>query len=197
LVYRVAASLAQCAAFKGISVSTPFAVAKGAERCVERVAQPLAGAAQEEKQMKSLFRSIVLAVGMLALAGVHNASAQIDNTVEFTTSFAFTVGNTTVPAGSYTIAPADGEDPKVLELKGGRTSVLFETESAQAKQTPSKTEVVFSRYVNGYVLKNIWVDGSDTGYVTENALGERHISKRGGSSSEHRIAARKTAKSPK
>jgi len=143
--------------------------------------------------MRSLCRSIVLAGGLLALAGVHNASAQIDNELSFTTSFAFTAGNTTLPAGSYTIAPADGDDPKVLELKGGRTSVLFETESAQAKQTPSKSEVVFSRFGNGYVLKNVWVDGSDTGYVTENALGERHISKGGGSPVEHRVAAQKTA----
>jgi hypothetical protein len=33
------------------------------------------------------FRSIVLAAGILAVTGVHDASAQIDTSVEFTTLF--------------------------------------------------------------------------------------------------------------
>lgn len=142
--------------------------------------------------MKSLVRSTLLAAGIVMIAGVHNASAQIDNALEFTTSFSFTAGNATLPAGSYTITPSD-DDPQVLELTGAGTSVFFLTDSAQPKTTPSKDEVVFSRYGGQYVLKNIWTMGSDVGYVTENALGERHISKHATLSTESRVAARKTA----
>jgi hypothetical protein len=146
--------------------------------------------------MKSLFRSIVLAGGMVVVASAHYASAQIIGSVEFTTSFPFTVGNTTVPAGSYTITPVD-EDAQVLELSGAQTAVLFATESAEPKQTPSKDEIVFRHYGNGYVLKNVWEAGSNIGYVTQTALGERHLSKRGGTSTESRVAARRIASNSK
>jgi len=149
-----------------------------------------------EKIMTSSFRLNVLAAGIVLLAGVHDASAQIENQLDFTTSFAFTVGNTTVPAGRYTITPVE-DDPWVLELKGGRTSVLIETLSATPEEVPSKDEIVFQRYGDQYVLKNIWTEGSGTGYVTETAVREEHISRHhGGAPSESRVAAHKRAKKP-
>lgn len=144
--------------------------------------------------MKSSFRLIMLAAGIVLLAGVRDASAQIENRLDFTTSFAFTAGNTTVPAGSYTIAPIE-EDPSVLELKDGRTSVLIETQSATPAEVPSKDEIVFQRYGDQYVLTNIWTEGSGTGYVMEPSAREAQISWRhGGAPRESRVAAHKPAK---
>jgi len=146
--------------------------------------------------MTSSFRLNILAAGIVLLAGVHNASAQIENELDFTTSFAFTVGNTTVPAGRYTITPVE-DDPWVLELKGGRTSVVFETQRATPNEVPSKDEIVFQRYGDQYVLKNIWTEGSGTGYVTEPAAREAHISRHhGGAQGESRVAAHTRAKKP-
>jgi len=146
--------------------------------------------------MKTLFRSCVLVCGLVVLAGVHNASGQIDNALEFTTSFPFVVGNTTLPAGSYTITPAD-EDPQILALRGEGTEVFVATESAQPNQVSSKDEVVFKQYGDRYVLKNIWPAGSTIGYVTENALGEQRTAKSSGATSESRVTAQKAASSPK
>jgi hypothetical protein len=146
--------------------------------------------------MRSLVRSIVIAGAILTLAGVQNASAQIETSVEFTTSFPFTVGNTNVPAGSYSIRQ-DEDNPQILELTGGRTAVLFEAENPQARQTPSKTEVVFKRYGDGYVLKNVWVEGSDMGYETIRTEGERHAAKRGDSKGEQRVAGHKKSNTSK
>ena len=140
--------------------------------------------------------SIGIASGMLILAGVQHASAQIETSVEFTTSFPFTVGNTKVPAGSYSIRQ-DDDNPKILELSGRRTSVLFGAENPQARQTPSKSEIVFSRYGDGYVLKDVWVEGSDMGYEAIGAEGERHAAKRGDSKGEQRVSARKKAEASK
>jgi hypothetical protein len=145
--------------------------------------------------MTSLFRSIGIAGGILLLAGVQSASAQILDAVEFTTSFPFTVGNTTVPAGRYTITP-DEDNPEILRLSGARTSVLFEMDSAQAREAAPKTEVVFKRYGDGYVLKDIWVAGSDTGAEAKALEGERHMAK-SGSEREHHVAARKKAEAAK
>ena len=140
--------------------------------------------------MTSLVRSIGIAAGILVLAGVQNAVAQITNSVEFTTSFPFTVGNTKVPAGSYTIRP-DDDDPNILVLTGARADVLFQTENRAQESIPSKTEVTFNRYGDGYVLKGIQVEGSEIGYLTIPVEGERHATKRGASNGVQRIAARK------
>ena len=140
--------------------------------------------------MRSLVRSIGIALGILIVAGVQNASAQIIDPVEFTTSFPFTVGNTTVPAGSYTIRP-DDDNPQIFELMGKDASALFQVQGADVRAIPSKTEVVFSRYGNTYVLKSIWVEGSASGVETMSGEGERHAAKAAGAKSEQSVAARK------
>jgi hypothetical protein len=139
--------------------------------------------------MRSLVRSIGVLLGILTLAGVQNAGAQIVDTIEFTTTFPFTVGNATVPAGSYTIRP-DEDASQIFELGGKNTAVLFQVASIEAHQTPSATELVFSRYGDRYVLKNIWVAGSDSGEETMAAEGERHAAK-AGAKSEQRVPGRK------
>jgi hypothetical protein len=140
--------------------------------------------------MTSLVRSIGIAGGILVLAGVQNASAQIIYPVEFTTSFPFTVGNTTVPAGSYTIKQ-DDDDAAILELRGAHAAVFFQTVATATPETPSKTEVVFKRYGSGYVLKDVFLAGSNTGAESILVEGEKHAAKQHGPEAEHRIAAKK------
>jgi hypothetical protein len=146
-----------------------------------------------KKKMRSFVRSLGIMLAVLTFAGVQKASAQITDPVEFTTSFAFTVGNTSVPAGSYSIRP-DDDNPQILELTGRNASVLFQAGAAEARQTPSKTEVVFNRYGNTYVLKSIWVEGSNSGVETTPGEGEKHAAKHSGAKSEQRVAARKKSK---
>ena len=141
--------------------------------------------------MRSFVRSIGIAGGLLVLAGVQNADALITETVEFTTSFPFAVGSATVPAGSYTIRP-DEDDPRILMLTGAHASVLFETADTQARERPSKTEVVFQRYGDEYVLKDIWMEGEYVGAESKASEAERHMKKHE-SNGEERVAARKMA----
>jgi hypothetical protein len=147
--------------------------------------------------MTSFIRSrfVSVAAGLLLLAGVHNASAQVIDPVEFRTSFAFTVGNATMPAGNYTIRP-DDTAPSVLELTGPHGSVFFETQNASPRETPAKTEVVFKRYGDQYVLKSIFIEGESTGAEAVAVHGERHGAKAHASANEHRVAARKRIMTP-
>jgi hypothetical protein len=124
------------------------------------------------------------------LAGTPNVSAQIVDTVEFTTAFPFTVGQATLPAGSYTIRQ-DMDNPSVLQLSGANTGVFFETTDVAAPE-PGKTEVVFKRYGNAYVLKDVFVEGSDIGAESIAAEGERHMTKKTATATDHRIAAKKS-----
>jgi hypothetical protein len=143
--------------------------------------------------MKPLARSLGAACAVLMLAGVQNASAQITGSVEFTTSFPFTVGNATVPAGSYTIAP-DFDAPSIFQLTGAHTAVLFQTDTAQAPTTPSGTEVVFKRYGDGYVLKDIWMEGNSVGAESQAAEAEKHMATHPDAVSERRLAATRSTK---
>jgi hypothetical protein len=134
-----------------------------------------------------------MAAGLCLIAGIQNASAQVDDPVEFTTAFPFTVGYGTVPAGSYTIRP-DDDNPGILELQGRATTVFFQAQNTEARKAPSETEVVFKHYGDSYILKDIWVAGSSTGAETLVSEGERHATKQYGSASEERVQARKLAR---
>ena len=142
--------------------------------------------------MRSLVRSLYIAGGIILLAGVQNASAQIVDRVEFTTAFPFTVGHATVPAGSYMITP-DEDNPQFLQLTGEHIGVFFQTESAEARQLPKKTELVFKRYGDGYLLKEIWVAGSNAGATTMATEREKHLAKHHAPAADQRVAARKVA----
>jgi hypothetical protein len=142
--------------------------------------------------MRSLVRSIYTAVGIIVFAGVQNAGAQILDAVTFTTSFPFTVGNTTMPAGSYTINP-DVDNPQILDLSGAGGSVLFQVELTEANKTRSTTEVVFKRYGDRYLLKDIWVEGQNSGATATAAEGERHAN-RLDLNGEQRVAAQRSPK---
>lgn len=126
----------------------------------------------------------------MLLAGIRTVSAQLEYPVEFTTAFPFTVGDATVPPGTYTIRP-DDDNPAILELTGGRVTVLFLTNNAAAAAAVARSEVVFKRYGDTYVLKTIWVDGSSTGAMSVAAEGERHATKNQGAESEERVAAQR------
>ena len=140
--------------------------------------------------MKSLVCSLGIAAGIVLIAGVHNASAQITGDVEFTTAFPFAVGPATVPAGRYTIEP-DLDHPEILLLTGTRASVFFQTGATESRETPSKTEVVFKRYGDSYVLKEIWIEGSSSGAEAIAGEGERHASKGRSPEPERRVSATK------
>ena len=140
--------------------------------------------------MKSLRRSIGIAGGLLWLAGAQTASAQVIDTIEFTTTFPFTVGYATVPAGRYTITP-DDDNGQMFRLTGERSAVFFQADAEQARTAAPKTEVVFKRYGDSYVLKDIWIEGSADGVETKAVEAEHHAAKHA-AKGEQRVAGRKT-----
>jgi hypothetical protein len=139
--------------------------------------------------MKSAFVLLTLTGALVVGVGVHRVNAQIDASIQFTTAFPFTVANTTLPAGTYTVTP-DELDPAMLAVRGARSAVYVATTDATPKETPSKTELVFERYGGGYVLKNIWLAGSTQGYEVDVTHAEKHVARNNETPSERRVAAR-------
>ena len=81
--------------------------------------------------------------------------------VTFTTSFPFTVGHKTLPAGTYTVRPAHAGDGALLEIQGRDDSAIFAGQNAGTPRVaPGEDAVVFDRTGDHYVLSEIW-DGAE------------------------------------
>jgi hypothetical protein len=147
--------------------------------------------------MKSVTHRVMVFTALTTLAGATLAHAQVTDPVEFTTSFPFTVGNTSMPAGSYEIR-RDTDNGTVYRIDEPKKHIgtLFEVEptSTSPNKVPQKSEVVFKRYGQGYVLKSIWEVGSTDGVQTVTTEAERHHTKNAGAVTEHHVATKKAAK---
>lgn len=144
--------------------------------------------------MSRFIRTALMVGGLIGAVSIGTASAQIDTPIQFTTTFPFTVGNATVPAGRYIVRPADGEE-LLLELTGlqNKASVFFEITGTQATRPDTTTEVVFKKYGDHYVLKDIFLEGSQTGAETLAVRGEKHHAKGGMTPTEHHVKATKAS----
>jgi hypothetical protein len=139
-----------------------------------------------------MIRKALLVSGLFGLIVSASGSAQITNQVVFSTSFPFTAGNTTLPAGKYSIKPVDGEEG-LLEVSGGNTptSVFLEVEPATSPETPKKSEVVFKKYGSNYVLSEIWEEGARTGAAAVKSRVEQRHEKKNGAPTKQSVPASK------
>ena len=102
--------------------------------------------------MKRLL-NLACASAVLCLAFVIPAPAQIDNSVNFTTTFPFYAGNAKFPAGSYKVSAASFS---------GKSS-----------------ETGFKKYGTTEVLSTIWVGGQKFGMQVEVTKFEQSLAKSG------------------
>jgi len=114
--------------------------------------------------MTRLIRSLVVVGGLTALVGAAPASAQVLEEVTFTTTFPFTVGHKTLPAGTYTVRPAYEGDGSLLEIRSRDASAIFSGQNAGTPRVdPRKDAVVFDRTGDQYVLAEIWDSAEQEG----------------------------------
>jgi hypothetical protein len=123
--------------------------------------------------MKTLIGPGLVVAGLLTVGGAP-ASAQIDQPMKFTTTFAFMVGSKMLPAGNYTVGPA-GTDPTVLEVRGKGGSAMFTTENASVPRTdPKQSEVIFDKSGDHSVLTEVWDESTRQGAERVPSRTERH-----------------------
>jgi predicted aspartyl protease len=110
------------------------------------------------------FGKRVVKMGLLSLLSVMPLAAQIDNGVDFTTSFPFYAGNAKMPAGSYKISQTD-IDSSVLQIQSsdGAHSALVEFIPTHAEQPHPQSDVTFHKYGDTDYLNRIWVNGQRYG----------------------------------
>ena len=93
--------------------------------------------------------------------------------------FSFTVGDKTLPAGEYTIAPIRRDSHNVwqVESRNRDKSVLFTTIPVWGSNTPDETNLVFNRYDGQYFLSQILTGGENSGRVLRMRRVERALAK--------------------
>jgi hypothetical protein len=117
--------------------------------------------------MKTILKGIGV-TGLLGIFFVLPAMAQIANNVEFSTNFPFYVGNTKLPAGSYTIAPSElGQDILQIRDKTSTHTAFVDFTPTQSEQAHAKTEVAFKKCGTTDFLSQIWVAGQNFGMEIE------------------------------
>ena len=110
------------------------------------------------------FGRVVLKMGLLFPLSVMPLAAQIDNSLNFTTSFPFYAGNAKMPAGTYRITPTDiGSSVLQIQSTNGAYSAFVEFVPTHAEQPHAQTDVTFHKYGDTDYLNRIWVNGQKYG----------------------------------
>ena len=127
--------------------------------------------------MRTSMRTIVITGVVLAAVGIgRTASAQVNEAIKFTTTFPFTAGKTTFPAGAYTVRPLENDHGVMLISNGTEMKLLDMVPTGPAAKQPVKDEVIFRKEPAGYVLSQIWdaADGSGVQTLPSKADGQMH-----------------------
>jgi hypothetical protein len=143
------------------------------------------------KTLTKLFLSLCLVVGLGATLA---ANAQIDSgvTIRANIPHAFVVNNTTLPAGAYDIRVADDyTELNVLEIRSvnRKMSVLFDTESTEAKRIMKTSELAFDKIGDTYFLSRVFLSGDQSGNQLLKSKLQRRLEAGGAVAESHSIAA--------
>src|SRR5258708_3081511 len=103
-------------------------------------------------------------MGLLSFLSVMPLAAQIDNGVDFTTSFPFYAGDTKLPAGQYKVSQPDADDDLLLvESIDRKHSVFVEFEPTQSAQPHRESDITFQKYGDTDYLNRVWIEGQNYG----------------------------------
>ncbi|HEV7798237.1 MAG TPA: hypothetical protein VGO73_08785 [Pyrinomonadaceae bacterium] len=139
--------------------------------------------------MRKYFVLALAVLGLAIAAGVQSASGQIETQMKVNIPFPFSVENTTLPPGNYTITRVDKSDPTILELRSddGKTAVIFKGISAQSTSTPDKSVLVFKKYGDQEILSQIFEQGNPNGIELPKSRPEERAGKGGAKPVKHVI----------
>ncbi len=123
--------------------------------------------------MRSLCKIVVAAL-FFVVGSVTPVMAQIDNGMDFTTSFPFYAQNTKLPPGSYKITQADIDGSELLiQSADGKYAVFIDFIPTHAEQPHKQSNVTFHKYGDVEYINRIWVEGQRYGMEVVPTKGEK------------------------
>jgi hypothetical protein len=106
----------------------------------------------------------VVRIGFLSLLSVMPLAAQIDNSVDFKTSFPFYAGDAKLPAGNYRVSQPD-MDFEILRIQNidEPRSAFVDFTPTQSLQPHRRSTVSFEKYGDTDYLDQVWIAGETFG----------------------------------
>jgi hypothetical protein len=107
---------------------------------------------------------LVVRIGFLSLLSVMPLVAQIDTSVDFTTSFPFYAGHAKLPAGNYRVSQPD-MDVEILRIQNidKPQSAFVDFTPTQSVQPHRRSAVSFEKYGDTDYLDRVWIAGETYG----------------------------------
>jgi len=128
--------------------------------------------------MKKQLLQIAAILSICLLLGVA-ATAQMTRQMTVAVPFAFYIGKTALPAGTYTIyrtSTHTGNGFLVRDAKGN-AKVVFNTQQVQSGKSQSVARLEFRRYNDKYFLGSVWAAGNNIGRELQQSQLERETAK--------------------
>lgn len=132
--------------------------------------------------MKTIVCKLFVLLIVVGTLGVVDARAQLGaSEVRFTVSSSFVAGDASFPAGTYSITQQEQDDAQILVISDDSNthSAVILGEFIDSELPHKKTEVIFKKYGNTVVLKQIWLVGQTSGYLVPRSYKEKAAAKNG------------------
>ncbi len=130
--------------------------------------------------MKNIIIRAVAVLSLMASVSIMTAYAQSPETVKFEAPFEFTIGETTLPAGKYSISRLRFNTSDILLIRDAdrRGVVNFRVTNKVFKNEADKTRLIFHRYGSTVFLRQIQYNFGNTGYELFKTRSEREMIKK-------------------
>jgi hypothetical protein len=126
---------------------------------------------------KNFYLSVATAVLITVFGVSANAQSRSRQQLRVNVPFAFSVGNTSMPAGDYRVSIINpSSDRSVLQFASldGKSTVMTRTIDISGWPN-SKAKLTFRHYGNQYFLAQVWMVGDSTGLATPSSTAERTL----------------------
>lgn len=126
--------------------------------------------------MKKQGLTLIIASSLFLLLSSVSAFAQEDR-VKANIPFDFIVGQTTLPAGEYTISRGlpNEHDLLLIRNEDNRHAAFILANDTTTQVTPRESDLVFNKIGGEYFLAQLWMDGDNTGREIPEPRAERRL----------------------
>ena len=128
--------------------------------------------------MKEKFFSFAMLSGLFLTLLAISVVARTPEEVTITIPFDFTVGQTTLPAGTYTIDRTSANTTEVFSICAAdrQIKLVFNTHIVEAEELSAVMRLEFRQYGDRYFLGQMWL-GSNSGHELSQSSLERELAK--------------------
>jgi opacity protein-like surface antigen len=129
-----------------------------------------------KKEEVPVIKQFLVLASLFVLSTLAAQVAQAQQSLVVTIPFDFTAGNTTLPAGDYSVQTWS-KDRSVLMMQrtDQSASLVIPTMAAISIKPQSESKLVFHRYGDRYFLSQVWTAGNPHGRELSKSKREKEI----------------------